>query len=135
MSREPVWLPRSVVLAIHEQLIAEHGGATGEHDEGRLGLALSRPLHRQAYPDSDLFRLAAGYAFGIARNDPFRDGNKRVALTLAGVFLEMNGWRLEAPEADAATSTLALAAGELDEGAYALWLEGASVPKEIAPPR
>ena len=128
MSREPVWLPRALVFAVHEQLIVEHGGATGEHDEGRLSAALARPLHRHAYESSGLFRLAAAHAFGIARDHPFRDGNKRVALTLAAVFLELNGWRLEATESDAATMTIALAAGELDEGAYAMWLEGAAVP-------
>ena len=135
MIREPVWLARALVLAIHEQLIAEHGGAAGTHDEERLGAALARPLHRHSYEASDVFRLAAAYAFGIARDHPFRDGNKRVALTLAGVFLEMNGWRLAADEADAATMTIALAAGELDEGAYAMWLEGACVQVEPETPK
>ena len=123
MTREPVWLPRAAGLAIHEMLIAEHGGAAGPFDEAKLDAALARPLHRHTYENPDLFRLAAAYAFGIARDHPFRDGNKRVALTLAGVFLELNGWVLVAPEAEAASMTIALAAGDMDEAAYAAWLE------------
>lgn len=126
MTREPVWLSRTAVLSIHEALIAEHGGATGPLDDGKLDAALARPKHRHAYDQASVFRLAAAYAFGIARDHPFRDGNKRVALTLAGVFLELNGWSLAAPEAEAATMTIALAAGEMDEPAYATWLEANS---------
>ncbi len=125
MTREPVWLPRAVVFAIHERLIAEHGGAIGPHDDARLESALARPKHRHAHDTADVFRLAAAHAFGIARDHPFRDGNKRVALTLAGVFLALNGWRLVAPEADSASMTTALAAGEVDETGYAKWLESA----------
>jgi len=126
VTREPVWLSRPAVLAIHESLITEHGGATGPADEAKLDAALARPRHRHAYEKTSVFRLAAAYAFGIARDHPFRDGNKRVALTLAGVFLELNGWRLEAPEAEAATMTIALAAGDIDEPAYADWLRASS---------
>ena len=130
MTREIAWLPRSAVLAIHELLIAEHGGATGPVDEAKLDAALARPRHRHAYEpsESDMFRLPAAYAFGIARDHPFRDGNKRVALTLAGVFLELNGWRLDAPEPEAAAMMIALAAGELDEPALAAWI-GANARK------
>ena len=128
MSRDPAWLPRTAVIVIHELLIAEHGGATGPVDEAKLDAALARPKHRSAIEDADVFRLAAAYAFGIARDHPFRDGNKRVALTVAGVFLELNGWRLEAPEAEAVAMTVALAAGEVDEAAYATWLRSASAP-------
>ena len=126
MSRGPAWLTRTAVLAIHERLIAEHGGATGPVDDAKLDAALARPRHRHAYEQADVFRLAAGYAFGIARDHPFRDGNKRVALTLAGVFLELNGWRLESPEAEAAAITIELAAGQVDENEYARWLESSS---------
>ena len=131
MSREPRWLPRTLVLALHEQFASEHGGVSDAYDERRLEAALARPRTRQAYEDSSVFRLAAAYAFGIAREQPFPEGNPRVALTLAAVFLEMNGWRLQATEADAGTNTVALAAGELDEGAYAMWLEAASAPLEF----
>ena len=106
----------------------EHGGATGFTDENKLEAALAQPLHRFAYEASTLFELAAAYAFGIARGHPFRDGNKRVALTLAATFLEINGWRLEAGEADAATMTIRLAAGDVRESAYAEWLAKSSVP-------
>ena len=127
MSRGPAWLSRAAVLAIHEQLIAEHGGAAGPVDDAQLDAALARPRHRHAYEKGDVFRLAAAYAFGIARDHPFRDGNKRVALTLALVFLELNGWRVEAPETEAASMTIALAAGDLGEAEYAKWLKSASV--------
>lgn len=127
MSGEPAWLSRAAVLAIHEQLIAEHGGATGRADEARLDAALARPRNRRAYSRATLFRLAAAYAFAIARDHPFPDGNKRVALTLALAFLHMNGWRVEAPEAEAASMTIALSAGELEEEAYAGWLKTPSV--------
>jgi death-on-curing protein len=129
MSRGPVWLSRQAVLAIHDILIAEHGGATGRVDDARLDAALGRPRNRHAYEDADLFQLAAAYAFGIARDHPFPDGNKRVALTLAGVFLERNGWRLGAPEAEAAAMTIALAAGDVDEAAYADWLRSSSAKR------
>ena len=118
MNPEPKWLSRRAVIAIHDILIAEHGGATGPVDEARLDGALARPRNLKA----DLFRLAAAYAFGIARDHPFRDGNKRLALTLAGVFLDRNGLRLEAPEAEAAAITVALASGDVEEAEYAEWL-------------
>jgi death-on-curing protein len=127
VSRQPTWLPRTSVLAIHDRLIAEHGGATGSVDENRLESARARPQHQHAYGRCTLFTLAAAYAFGVAKGHPFRDGNKRVALTLAGVFLELNGWRLEAPETEAASMTIGLAAGEVGEADYAAWLESASV--------
>jgi death-on-curing protein len=138
MSREPTWLAPALVSAIRGQLLALHGGTTDALDEARLEAALARPRrrHREAGSDEGLsiFRLAAAHAFGVARDRPLPDGNGRLALTLAGVFLELNGWRLEATEADAASVTLGLAAGELDEGAYALWLEEACVRRRFGPP-
>ena len=125
---------QTCALPIYEQLIAEHGGASSDHDDRLLDAALARPPARWSHADSGVFRLAAAYAFGVAREQPFRDGNQRVALTLAGVFLEINGWRLQAAETDAATNTRALAAGELDEGAYAMWLEEASVGLVVPAP-
>jgi len=122
VSDEPRWIPVPVVLAIHDLLMAEHGGAAGPVDEVRLSAALAPPRHKHAFGETDLFALAAAHAFATARDHPFTDGNKRVALTLAGVFLELNGWRLDAPEADAAHMTIALAAGAVSEEAYALWL-------------
>jgi len=143
MSPEPTWLSPALVSAIHGQLLAMYGGAPDAPDGARLEVALARPRQRHGDASAQagsnagaaIFRLAAAHAFGVARDRPLPDGNERLALTLAGVFLELNGWRLEATEADAATVTLALAAGELDEGAYAMWLEEACVPQRPGAPR
>ena len=122
MSAPPRWISKQVVLAIHEALLAEHGGAAGLRDEGLLEAALAAPRNRFAYEDPDIPALAACYAHAITRSHPFTDGNKRVVLTVAGVFLELNGYRLEASEQDAAQATRALAAGEIGEPGFAGWL-------------
>jgi prophage maintenance system killer protein len=126
VTRAPVWLERSAAVAAHEWLMAEHGAAESRYDTARLEAALAGPreLHREG--TTDVFRLAARYALGTARDRPFGANSTRVALTLAGVFLALNGWRVEGTEADAASVTRALASGELDASAYAMWLEGAS---------
>ena len=138
MTRQPVWLSPALASAIHGELVAVYGGAGDVPDAARLEAALARPRQRHAdsgpAESADIFRLAAAHAFGVARDQPLPDGNERLALTLAGVFLELNGWRLEATEIDAASVTRALAAGELDEGAYAMWLEEASVHRRPGPP-
>ena len=118
----PRWVPKSAVLAIHELLIAEHGGAPGILSDASLESALASPLNSLAYTTPDLFDLAAKYASSLTLGHPFRDGNKRVAFTVAGVFLELNGHRLEAPEADAVGAVLALTTRELDEAGFAAWL-------------
>lgn len=123
MTKEPRWLSKEAVLAIHESLLAEHGGAVGKYDEESLVAALASPRNHFLYEKADIFRLAAVYAHGLTRNHPFRDGNKRVALTVAGVFLELNGYRLEAPEKDAVSAILALSERKLDEGGFADWLK------------
>lgn len=133
MTRRPAWISKSAVLAIHDRLIAEHGGAPGLLNEANLDAALAGPENHFAYDASDLFRLAAAYASGITRNHPFQDGNKRVALTAAGVFLELNGYRLEAPEPDAAAAMMALSTREIDDESFAAWLRGSS--SKIAPVR
>jgi death-on-curing protein len=139
VSREPTWLSPALASAIHGQLVGAHGGGSRAPDAARLEAALARPRQRHADAGADdrpdVFRLAAAHAFGIARDRPLPEGNERLALTLAGVFLELNGWQLAATEADATSVTRALAAGELDEGGYALWLEEACVPRHAAPPR
>jgi death-on-curing protein len=122
VNSEPKWISTSAVLAIHERLLAEHGGPSGV-DEGRLEAALSSPRNHFAYGERNVFRLATAYAFAITRDHPFRDGNKRVALTLAGLFLELNGFRLEAPESSAAEALIALSAREIDEAGFVRWLE------------
>jgi death-on-curing protein len=127
--REPVWVLREVVFSLHEQSLARFGGSSGVRDEGLLDSALGRPLNLFAYGKPSLFDLAASYACGIAKNHPFIDGNKRAGFVVAVTFLELNGFRFEAGEADAAVRTLALAAGEMTEAAYATWLESNSKRK------
>ena len=121
--KEPQWLLRQTVLAIQERLLAEFGGLSGVRDAGLLDSALARPQQLSAYGRPSLFDLAAAYAYGLVRNNPFLDGNKRIAFTAAVVFLELNGRRFTASEAEAALKTLALAARELDEADYAAWLQ------------
>lgn len=121
--KEPEWVLREVVLALHEMSLAEHGGSAGLRDEGLLDSALGKPLNQFAYGSPSVFDLAASYACGLAKNHPFIDGNKRVAFVVAITFLELNGFEFFASEADAALRTLALAAGEMTETSYATWLE------------
>ncbi|RRJ94705.1 type II toxin-antitoxin system death-on-curing family toxin [Opitutaceae bacterium TAV4] len=122
----PVWVLREVILALHEKSLAVDGGIAGIRDEGMFDSALSRPENLFAYDKPTLFEMAAAYAYGIAKNHPFLDGNKRTAFITAIVFLEVNGHTFVATEADAALRTLALAASEMTEQAYALWLEANS---------
>ena len=117
---------RETVLALQERLLAEFSGLSGLRDEGLLESALNRPRHRFFYAKPNLFELAAAYAFGLVRNHPFIDGNKRIGFAVAIVFLQVNGAEFRADEADAALQTLALAAHELDERGYAQWLEANS---------
>lgn len=132
MKSEPEWLTKQDLLALHEWLLAEHGGASGLLDNGLLEAALSSPRNQLAYASPDLHDLAAAYAFGITRNHPFRDGNKRVAFASAGIFLEMNGLRLEAPEPDALGAVLALSSGQMGQDEFAAWLRVSTV--RIRPP-
>jgi death-on-curing protein len=118
----PAWLQRDIVLAVHAESIAAHGGSLGVRDEGLLDAALARPQHVHAYEDADLCRLAASYAHELAKNHPFVDGNKRTAFLAAAVFLERNGLVLEAPPAHAVVFVLGLAEGSLPEAAFAAWL-------------
>ena len=126
MNRPPRWISLAAILAIHERLIAEHGGAAGLRDLHLLESALASPRNHETHADADTFRLAAAYASALTRNHPFHDGNKRVALTAAGVFLELNGYRLAASELDAAGAARALAERAMDEVAFADWLRRSS---------
>ena len=127
--KEPKWLQPETVLAVHEMLLAEHGGSTGLRDAGLLESALNRPRQRFAYDDkASIYELAALYGHGLAGNHPFVDGNKRIALTTAAVFLEINGHRLQAPEPEAVVAIEELAAGRMNETAFATWLEAHSRP-------
>ena len=117
-----VWVEIEVVRAIHEENLAEHGGHAGTRDDGLLASALDRPRNKAAYdPDIDAAGLAAAIAFGIVRNHPFVDGNKRTALAAAETFLGRNGYESTATDAECVTTFLALAAGEIGEEALADW--------------
>ena len=116
------WIAKSVALAIHEEQIAEHGGASGIRDDALLESALARPQNLAAYGEPDLAALAASYAFGIARNHPFLDGNKRTSYVVTRLFLRLNGRDIKADEASRLQTWLALAAGNLTEEELADWL-------------
>jgi death-on-curing protein len=126
---EPEWILRETVLALQEQSLALFGGLGGIRDEGMLDSALQRPVNLFAYGQPDVFELASAYAFGLAKNHPFFDGNKRIAFITAIVFLELNGKHFHASEPDAVIRTLALAAGEVGEADYAQWLRDHSSPQ------
>lgn len=122
-SSDPEWLRRDVVLAVHARNVVDHGGPPGLRDEGLLESALARPRNVRAYrPDADLCTLAAAYAFGIVKNHPFVDGNKRMAFIAGTLFLQLNGHVLNAPEGEVVVATVDLAAGTLDEDGFARWL-------------
>jgi death-on-curing protein len=124
----PIWIDLEVVLAIHDEQLAEHGGQVGVRDRGLLESALARPLNQFGYGESSLARLAAAYAFGISRNHPFLDGNKRTSLVVAELFLELNGLELSASDAACVTTFLSLAAGDLTEDELAEWVTENSRP-------
>lgn len=121
--KQPQWVLREVVFAAHDQSLAQFGGAAGLRDEATLDSALGKPLNLFAYGKPSVFDLAASYAYGIVKNHPFVDGNKRTGFIAAAVFLELNGYAFRASEVDAALQTLALAAGEVSEAAYSDWLK------------
>lgn len=110
------------MLAIHDEQIAEHGGVAGVRDPGLLDSALNRPRQRHHYEAAPLPGLAASYAYGIVRNHPFLDGNKRTGLVVAELFLALNGWTLTASDADCVLTILKLAAGGLTEESLADWI-------------
>lgn len=116
------WVDKRALLLLHDESLAEHGGASGIRDEALLDSALARPLNLVAYGTPDFVDLAASYAVGLAKNHPFVDGNKRAAFLAAGLFLGLNGYRLTASQADATLTMLGVAAGEVDEAGFADWL-------------
>jgi death on curing protein len=129
---EPVWLDAEVALAIHDRQLAEHGGGTGVRAPDMLESALGRPVNQWYYGEDDMCALAAAYAFGVARNHPFVDGNKRTAWVLARLFLALNGVTISFTPNDAITTVLALAAGELSEDELADWFRGHVSPESTA---
>lgn len=123
MTAEPRWISKKALLLLHEESIAEFGGVRGLRDEGLLDSALARPPHNHAYnPDSTISDLAASYAFGLAKNHAFVDGNKRAAFLSIGLFLAINGYRLKADQVDAINTMLAVASGDLDEPSLSAWI-------------
>ena len=116
------WIDRGALELLHDESLAEHGGSPGLRDEGLLESALARPQNLLAYGKPDLAELAAAYGVGLARNHPFVDGNKRAGFLSVGLFLGLNGYRLDATQADATLTMLAMATGDLDERAFAAWI-------------
>jgi death on curing protein len=116
------WLDKRLLLLLHDESLAQHGGASGLRDEGLFESALARPLNLVAYGEPDHADLAAAYATGLAKNHAFIDGNKRAAFLSVGLFLGLNGYRLTATQSDATVAVLALAAGELAEADFAAWV-------------
>lgn len=134
-SPEPRWLTERIVLAIHYDLVRQHGGSHGLRDRGLLESALARPLNLRAYSDDsedspDLYALAAAYGVGIAKNHPFVDGNKRVAFQEMYVFLGLNGRRITAPEPAVVELMTGVADGSVDEDALGEWLRGRSETRD-----
>lgn len=120
------WTSREALLLLHDESLVEHGGAAGLRDAGLLDSALARPLNLAADGEPDLPELAAGYAIGLAKNHPFVDGNKRAASMAIGLFVALNGQRMVATQIEATQAMLAVAAGELDQVAFATWLRAHS---------
>ena len=124
----PLWLGLPLVISVHHEQLAEHGGPVGIRDIGRLDAALSRPKNLLAYGSPDIFDLAACYGHGICQAHAFVDGNKRVGITAAGLFLQLNGRRLVASHAELESFTLSVARGETDQAGMAAWFEQQSEP-------
>lgn len=123
-----IWIEEAVVWAVHEAQLAEHGGSAGVRDSALLASALARPINSAPYGEPDAAALAAAYGYGIARNHPYIDGNKRTAFVCTELFLALNGYSLQADDAQCVSIVLALAAGELPEAAYADWLRPHTKP-------
>jgi len=119
---EPIWVSATSIHFFHDAQIERHGGSYGIRDKNLLDSALARPQNIYAYDQGDIFDMAASYAYGIAKNHPFVDGNKRTAFITSVLFLELNGYYFKAPEPEAVTIIVSLANGELPEAAYAQWL-------------
>ena len=126
---EPIWLLARALILLQQEQIAAYGGLPGVRDEGLLESALMRPQHRWHYEGVEsVSRLAAAYGVGIARNHPFHDANKRTAFLAVGTFLHLNGWRLVADRAEAVTTMVSVACGQIDEAAFGAWLEARIQP-------
>ncbi len=129
MTKKWYWIDRTILLLLHDESLATHGGASGIRDEGLLESALSRPLNFALCGEPDVAALAASYAFGLAKNHPFVDGNKRVAFLSVGLFLHLNGQTLTASQADATLTIMAIAASERTEAELATWIRNHLTPR------
>lgn len=117
-----VWIDAAVVHAIHEEQIAEHGGSAGLRDQGLLESALARPQNLASYGEPDVAACAAAYGYGLSRNHPFIDGNKRTAFVAVELFLGLNGYEFEAADADCVLTMLRVAEGSISETNFAAWI-------------
>ncbi|HUX29029.1 MAG TPA: type II toxin-antitoxin system death-on-curing family toxin [Thiobacillus sp.] len=124
-----IWLDRAVLIAAHDEQLAEHGGAAGFRYEGLFNSALARPLNLAAYESPDACTLTASYAVAVAKNHPFIDGNKRTAFVAMELFLLLNGYDLNATDAECVLTMLAVATGEWDETTLANWLRDHTAPR------
>jgi death-on-curing protein len=124
-----VWLSEKLILAIHDEQLAEHGGSIGLRDHGLLDIALARPLNRAGYGEPDISELAAVYALAIAQNHPFIDGNKRIAFVALELFLRLNGCLFGVGDAEAVVMMLAMAAGELPDNEFTAWVRMHATPE------
>lgn len=123
-----VWIEAQVLHAVHEEQLVEHGGASGLRDLGLFESALARPRNLACYGDPDIALLAAAYGYGLARNHPFVDGNKRTAFVAIELFMLLNGYMLLADDASCVFKMLSLAAGEISEDELAVWLRANMAP-------
>jgi death-on-curing protein len=123
------WINRQVLQLLHDESLAEHGGASGLRDAGLLDSALARPVNLALYEQPDIASLAASYGVGLAKNHPFVDGNKRAAFLAVGLFLAANGYRLHASQADATLTVLDVAAGTMPESTFAQWIRDHIQPR------
>ena len=123
------FIDRRALLLLHDESLAEHGGAPGLRDEGLLESALARPLNLVTYGEPDVAALAAAYGVGLAKNHAFVDGNKRAAFLAVGLFLALNGQRLATTQADATLTMLAVASGDMSEDAFAAWIRSHLLPR------
>ena len=122
------WLDKRLILAVHDEQLAEHGGLSGVRDSGLLESAMARPEHLAAYGKPDIAELAASYGYGIARNHPFIDGNKRTAFVAVLLFLAFNAYSFQATDSDKVIVMLKVAAGEITEAEFATWIRNNSKP-------
>ncbi len=127
--REWRWIDKQLLVTLHDESLALHGGASGVRDEGLLDSALNRAMNLATYGEPDIAQLAAAYGLGLAKNHAFIDGNKRVAFLSAGLFLGLNGYKLKATQVDATLTILAVASGYMDEGIFAVWIRNNSVTR------